>query len=366
LVSKHIAGTQLLPVNPPVVRTSASVKIPHPLISTPDATAIRQAAKFPSTGFSYFDIPKWIFSGLDASTRIDTMELNCADMTRDIRGLCAGDVNASYVPANGLKTLHVETLHATSLRLANRGTLPVTPKITFPIRAEQGMELGAITLMLDYDPALIEITGVEMPENGGVEPLVETSVETGLKPVSTAPGILNIGWMSLNPVNVSAGQTVLMIHARVNNDVVDTGLKPVSTDAPTIRFTLNENPLSELADGDGNVIDNAKLTIPDATANGEMVRWRDSEIGFINVFPNPAKDVLYVEFVVGGSGEKQNFVSLQLLTMQGIVIARNGVTDVKTGMNKTTMDLRNLPNGAYMLKVNFGERLEMKKVAVNR
>jgi hypothetical protein len=32
------------------------------------------------------------------------------------------------------------------------------------------MELGAITLMLDYDPAQIEITGVSMPENGGVEP----------------------------------------------------------------------------------------------------------------------------------------------------------------------------------------------------
>jgi hypothetical protein len=48
------------------------------------------------------------------------------------------------------------------------------------------------------------------------------------------------------------------------------------------------------------------------------------------------------------------------------VIARQKVPDVIPGMNKTTMDLRNLTNVAYMLRVNCGEWKEMKKVVVHR
>ena len=50
-----------------------------------------------------------------------------------------------------------------------------------------------------------------------------------------------------------------------------------------IRFTLNDNPLSELADGYGNVIYNAKLSIADA-AN----RSPETRNDMVTVYPNPA------------------------------------------------------------------------------
>ena len=71
-------------------------------------------------------------------------------------------------------------------------------------------------------------------------------------------------------------------------------------------------------------------------------------------------DILNVEFV------SQNFVSLRMFTMQGMLVSTQNITDVKTGLNKTTLDLRNLPNGAYMLKVSCGDRTEILKVVVNR
>ena len=74
LVARHIAGTQFLPVNPPVVQVTASTKLPHPTINSADALAIRQAAKFPTTGYSYFDIPKWVFSGMDEIGRASCRE----------------------------------------------------------------------------------------------------------------------------------------------------------------------------------------------------------------------------------------------------------------------------------------------------
>ena len=153
------------------------------------------------------------------------------------------------MPASGYKVA------MPAMELVNRGTLSITRDIVFPVRAEHAMELGAITLMLDYDKDLIEITGIEMSDNGGEMPYY------------IADGMLHIGWMSLNPISVEAGQTVLTIHARTIN----------KTMATNIRFTLNANPLSELADGDGNVIENAKLSIADAMGNGEIAKWRNSE-----------------------------------------------------------------------------------------
>jgi hypothetical protein len=129
---------------------------------------------------------------------------------------------------------------------------------------------------------------------------------------------------------------------------------------------LNESPLSELADGEGNVLEDARLSIADA---GEMVHGSrfKVEATSVVVYPNPAKDFLNVEFVIGNvdSGTYHG-MDLQLVTIQGIVVAKQTVTDTKTGMNKTTMDLRNLPNGTYLLKVNGGEISKVVKVVVHR
>ena len=71
-------------------------------------------------------------------------------------------------------------------------------------------------------------------------------------------------------------------------------------------------------------------------------------------------DILNVEFV------SQQFVSLRMFTMQGMLVSTQNITDVKTGLNNTTLDLRDLPNGAYMLKATIGDQIEVRKVIVNR
>ncbi len=86
---------------------------------------------------------------------------------------------------------------------------------------------------------------------------------------------------------------------------------------------MNESPLSELADGEGNVIGNAKLSVSEAKFKGQMAEGKRQNEGLINVYPNPAKDVLNV-------------------------------------------DLRDLPNGTYLLNINDGEIHRVAKVVVNR
>jgi hypothetical protein len=99
LALRHATTGPLLPENPPVVRVSGDVKAPKtpPLITIVDADAIRMAAKYGwGTPKPWFDIPKWVFSGLTAATRIDSIVLVCSNLTREIRGLCASDVNGSF------------------------------------------------------------------------------------------------------------------------------------------------------------------------------------------------------------------------------------------------------------------------------
>ncbi len=373
LVSKHIAGTQLLPVNSPVIRTTASVKLPHPAINNTDATAIRQAAKFPLTGYTYFDIPKWVFSGTTIATRIDTFELACDDVTRDIRGLCAGDVNGSYVPPTGYKTADP------GLELVHRGVLPITDAIIFPVRVDRDMELGAMTLYLDFDPSVMIVTNVTIVTD--VTNVTTATTVTNVTTVTTVttvtngpelwynvsdptlnlkPSTLNtlqIGWISPEPVKVAEGQAVILIHARLRGPVQTHGRASLPS---SIRFTLNENPLSEFADGDGNVIGGLKLSMPTA-GNSEMAKWRNSEIF---VYPNPAHETLNIELET--LNPEPETLNLELVNLQGVVVMKREPETVMAGWNKSQFDLRGIAPGVYFLRANLGGEVIVKKIMITR
>jgi hypothetical protein len=359
LAYKHATTGPQLSATPPVIRIAGDVKLPQnpPVITTVDATAIQMAAKYGWGNPPWFQIPKWVFSGIDQTMRIDTFALACVNVNRDIRGLCAGDLNGSYLPPNGYK------MAEPSLELVNKGTLPITPEITFPVRAERDMELGAITLMLDYDPTLIEITGVTMPEDGGVEPWFDASieVETGLKPVSARPvstnGVLRIGWASLDPINVPENGTVLLIHARLTNAFRISNLKSEIRNLKSeIRFTLNISPLSELADGNGNVIDGAKLTMPDASSLPIAHR------SLLIVYPNPACETLNLELETTSDGP----VNLELVNLQGLSIMKRDLGIVDAGWHMERLDLRGLTPGVYFLRANLNGEITVRKVIISR
>ncbi len=361
LVSKHIAGTQLLPVNPPVVMTSASVKLTHPAINIVDANAIRQAAKFPLTGYTYFDTVKWVFSGIDAAHALTGITLDCDNVTRDIMGLCTGDVNGTYVPPSGYKTA-VETLHATSLQLQHRGTLPLADEMIFPIRVDRDMELGAITLYLDFDPSVMIVTDVTMAINSGAEPWFNVKslmfkVEDptlNLKPetLNLKPSTLNtlqIGWMSLDPVTVAAGQAVILIHARMRDAAM----------ANPIRFTLNENPLSELADGEGEIIDGVILMMPEAR---EQIAGSPAEEFILSVFPNPSNEIVNVDYLLA----REEVTDFIFIDSQGFPVLKSDRMLKAAGVHRETFDVSGLIPGVYMLKATVGSAVSFRKVVVVR
>jgi hypothetical protein len=162
--------------------------------------------------------------------------------------------------------------------------------------------------------------------------------------------------MSLDPLTVVSGQSVLLIHARMTNiGITNMGM---TNDELRIRFTLNDNPISELADAEGNVIDGAKLAIADAGHASPVTRHEE----MLSVYPNPVSEVISIEYLM----ETEGMFSAELLNPQGVVVMRTDKTSSPAGLNKTTMNLRELPNGAYLMKAVCGENMKTVKVIVNR
>jgi hypothetical protein len=168
---------------------------------------------------------------------------------------------------------------------------------------------------------------------------------------STEGNLLNIGWMSLDPVSVAAGETVLNIHARI----LDNDQRGLNVEK-NIRFVLDENPISELADGDGNAVKGAKILIPDA-APASL-----NTTGLVSVYPNPASGVLNIEYLMQQAGT----FHAELMSMQGNVILKTGEINSRAGFNTTTLDLHGLPTAIYLLKVSYGDYQQTVKVVVNK
>jgi hypothetical protein len=157
--------------------------------------------------------------------------------------------------------------------------------------------------------------------------------------------LLQIRWVSLTPVSVSANETLFAIHAKVKNSV-----------APVNGFSLDQDPLSELADGNGIVIDGAKLAIADPGLGNT------ASSGTLSVYPNPASREMNIEFVMEKAGE----FHADLVSLQGMVVLKTSKSGCHAGLNKTAIDLSDLPNGAYLLKATCGDQQQTTKVIVNR
>jgi hypothetical protein len=239
--------------------------------------------------------------------------------------------------------------------------------------------------MLDYDPSQIEITGVEMPENGGVEPWFEVqsskfkvAATLNLEPetLNFEPETLNllqIGWMSMEPVRVAGNGTLLLIHARLTEAFRISHITPQISHSTSensnlksemqnlkseISFALSDSPLSELADAEGNVIPDVTLLMPTGESR-KVAMWQS---GKVVCYPTPARETLNIEIVTESDGP----VSMQLVNMQGIAVLKPAHGMVKAGFYKNQVDLRALSPGVYFMRTLVNEEMIIQKIVISR
>ena len=129
-----------------------------------------------------------------------------------------------------------------SLTLIYGETISVIPDMEFdlPLSAAMDMEVGAVSLIMNFPSDLLEVNGVYLSDDPNT-PLMH----------SVSGDELRIGWNSLEPLFLLEGESLLTLKVKLIGLPGEEG----------IRFKLAADPLNELADGDYNVIDNAVLSI---------------------------------------------------------------------------------------------------------
>jgi hypothetical protein len=102
------------------------------------------------------------------------------------------------------------------------------------------------------------------------------------------------------------------------------------------------------------------LDIPFSLASAPLVRNATAgQLLMMSAHPNPARDLLTVEFQVPSGRSAQ----LELVNAVGEVV----LSRVLTGnIGSTTLDVRGIPSGAYFCRISSGENSESRRIDIRR
>jgi hypothetical protein len=186
------------------------------------------------TPWVYWKAGDLILNNFDPNCTLLSIDVTVAgNQTVDLLGQVNGEFNMSFTPG-GLKNASstMGLIYGETLKLG------ANMEIALPVRIKNPSFLGAVSVILNFPADLAEVMDVTMQENEGRLDWAVSGNE------------LRIGWNSLLPLELGAGETLVNIRIRTTADF---------SAGDEIRFTLAPDPLNELADGSFNIIPEAIL-----------------------------------------------------------------------------------------------------------
>jgi hypothetical protein len=200
-------------------------------------------------------------------------------ITQDFYGLVTGDFNLSFIPGSAKSASESLTLIHDKTILVNADT-----EFDLPVRAAIDMEVGAVSLILNYPSGQVEVLDAYLGTNPE-EPLWFTLDGDELR----------IGWYAMQPVSLQDGDVLLTLKLMVNGETYN---------GEPIYFTLAADPLNELADGAYEVIGNAmlKVDVIESTATGVTGQQVSDELAFAN-HPNPFRETTTFTYDLPADGK---------------------------------------------------------------
>jgi len=299
-----------------------------------------------------FDKP-WEFwkAGTMVSTQPQTssvMNINISAgssaVTQNFFGLVSGDFNMSFVPSS-LKSVDAASRTLTLLKGEIEPVLPLAT-IDLPVKAGSAMQVGAISLILNYPNNKLQIEGVFLKDKPD-------------QPVdfNVIKGELRIGWNSMNPLSLAAGEPMLTVRVKTTSEM---------TEKDVCSFELAANPLNELADGVFNVIPDALLKMNELQLQknvtvGINIPDRSAEM-LLTSSPNPFKETANIKYTLPENGH----VTLEVSSIIGNRVME--LLDQQQNAGEYSMNLEGgfLVPGVYLitlkLETQFGAKLKTIRI----
>jgi len=335
-----------LPVNIEMVRFLAGDANGSSQITAGDAQLIQKYFVYGPPAFTF--VTPWSYwqSGALVNTNPPApapfnVNVSGGDVTNyNIYGMVTGDFNGSYTPGPAKST-------ASSLILTYGGsvTAGAGQDLDLPLRAATAMEVGAISLVMNIPSDLVEVTAVRV--NGSNDAV--TYAVNGNE--------LRIGWNSLEPVNMAAGDELVVLSLRT---------KETFTDGQSILVSLTSDPMNELADGNFEVIEGAELVVDVvenlATGMGET-GMQALQLGN---YPNPFNKATTITYTIPVNGK----VILSINNMLGQTVETLVEETLSAGSYTVKLDAAQLQQGIYFvilrLTTDKGELSRSIKLVVNK
>lgn len=189
-------------------------------VNSTDALLIRKRLAYQISSFPAGD---WYFGNTLVSTIVSA--------NIDMKGICMGDVNGSYLP------VVAKTENALAYNNSSSIKVDIGKEFSIPVSLSKECAINALYLVFDYPENLLDFKGVNTKAEGAL--------------YSASNGNIYIAWDDLTPLLANSNEPVINLRFKFKNGV--------RLERP-VYITLA--PQSELADLNGRIHDNLVIMIP--------------------------------------------------------------------------------------------------------
>jgi hypothetical protein len=245
----------------------------------------------------------WVFT--------DTTFVFTTEAMVDLKGICVGDVNGSFVPTGAKEASFLSSTEDEVI------TIPVAEPFTYDIRSATTAELGAMTLFMNYNRDLFEILEI-MDAPDGMKYRLED-------------GALALAWSDESALAVKPEDPIVTMKIVAKEPLY----------LPSAIFSIR--PGSEFADIRAIPYSNFDLKMPKVVAGDDP-----DELWMYN-YPNPFSNSTEVIYSIPGPAR----VKLVLTDMFGRMIATLVDETLARGTYKIPVSMldNNLVPGVYLCRI---------------
>jgi hypothetical protein len=197
-------------------------------------------------------------------------------------------------------------------------------------------EIGAISLVLHFNPKELEIMGVELPN--GNENLVYSIKDDELR----------IGWAGLDPIPTGPNLPLLNLIVKCKPGILQ-----------NLGNWLTVGGESVLADASANELTSVILTYPNLKTTGSIEPFIS-----LNLAPNPFRKSCNIHFTIPDAG----MLSFIITNLEGVIVMTRDEEQQQAGSYVQRLDASSLAPGVYFfiakISSNKGNNLYARKMVV--
>jgi hypothetical protein len=204
-------------------------------------------------------------------------------VVQNFYGLVTGDFNRSHTPNNAKSGSNVVLSNLNSVGVSEDA-------MDLHVTTVNALDASALSLVMNYPADKVEVMNVTMGGNAVM--------------FNAINGELRIGWNSLNPIMLNAGDILVTLTVKA---------LPAFTSGEQVTFVLAADPMIEIAGADYQPLTSAHLNIAVLESTiGVGIAPESSELGLSN-YPNPFSHATTFTYSIPANG----FVTMEIYDMVG-------------------------------------------------